>query len=197
MPVKLSYHNHPPYSWLFYPQDRGYTYRALDTINNLLDNIQILGNKSDFQDLNVIIKNYQYYGFDIKLPDVLNNNFEPNNCETIYYYDKYGKCYSYNAGGHGGKETLKNLRNHTVDTLKFGFAFHQQYVDYYPSAPSYISSNTALKSNGEYVEGYQLSASCNGGGANILTASQVKDIATQWTDRLGTYQPTWAYVDVQ
>lgn len=73
----------PPFLWILKPEAGGYPYKILKVIDSLLDNTYILNTKYDFQDLFVLLKNYQYHGPDIGLPEVIKNG-EPAPFDSWY-----------------------------------------------------------------------------------------------------------------
>ncbi len=172
----------PPYPWLLWPSN-GYNYKFLDSIKN-----------RGVNDLNVIIKQYQYYGFDRKLPDVLNELNEPDKF-VLYNCDKD------KAGGNGGRNSLKILRNHIVNTLGYGFALHEQYVDYYTNSPTYLNpiygyhyeANNSFDEGGKPLTGW---TDCQGNAAHIFKPSKTPDMLGIWSSKLKDFEPTWSYLDV-
>ncbi len=171
----------PPFPWLVYPSN-GYTYKYLDSLKNLGVN-----------DLNVIIKNYQQAGFDHENPDGLDTSGECN--KFTFWYD--GDCNQIQDAGLGGNATLQMLKNLVVDTLQYGFALHEQYVDYYTNSKTYIDhglSYAAIYSNGNpalnWINGCHDTA-------RVIKPSLAPSIASDWSSRLGNlFHPTWSYLDV-
>jgi hypothetical protein len=166
----------PPYPWLFWPNP-DYKYRYLDSLKN-----------RGVKDLNVIIKQYQFYGFDRKLPDVLKNgqpaDFEFYTCDNI------------KAGGQGSREHLIALRNHIVNDLGYGFALHEQYVDVYKNSPSYLATMEAKNSpdnGGGVVRNW---VNCEPETAHVFKPYYSPSVAKLWSSKLKDFLPTWSYLDV-
>ena len=184
--IVLSYG--PPYPWLIFPDPgpngNGYSYKYLDSIKH-----------RGVNDVNVIIKNYQYYGFDHRLPDVL-NGVQPNPFNTY----KDGDCKDVDAGSKGGEQTLKNLRDDIVQTLDYGFALHEQYVDYYPNSPTYSVHGESYESKMSGINGGAVLnwSNCDPPQAHVFKPSVVQNVCELWSSsqRIGYYHPTWSYLDV-
>ncbi len=166
----------PPYPWLLW-SNRDYKYRYLDSLKN-----------RGVEDLNVIIKQYQYYGFDMKLPDVLKNG-QPANFD-------YYTCDSVKAGGQGSRQHLIELRNHIVNDLGYGFALHEQYVDLYKNSPSYLVTMEAKKSpdngNGAVLNWIN----CEPETAHVFKSFYSLSETRLWSSKLKDFLPTWSYLDV-
>lgn len=166
----------PPYPWLLWSNPH-YKYRFLDSLKN-----------RGVNDLNVIIKQYQCYGYDIKLPDVLKNG-QPANFETY-------TCDSIEAGGQGSREHLIELRNHIVNDLGYGFALHEQYTDLYKNSPSYLATMEA-KNSLDNTEGAVLNwINCEPETAHVFKPHYSISMAELWSSRLKDFDPTWSYLDV-
>lgn len=201
----------PPYTWLSTPPSTNYLISAFlsdsrysspecttkvnlsnvkynSTSYKLLDLLK----EFDVEGLNVIIKQYQYYGYDIKLPDVLVGG-EPS---SIDYYN----CGTPGGGG-GSSSAMLLLRNHMVNDLGYGFGLHEQYVDYYPNSPTYATYGSAYeaKESPEKGGGAVLNwTNCESTTAHVFEPSSAPYFAYMWSGStyLGKFSPTFSYLDV-
>jgi len=179
--IVLSYG--PPYPWLLYPT-RGYAYRFLDSLKHRrVDSIAVL------------VGNWSYYGREGGLPDILDNEGNPNPFVT-----SEENCAPEYGGGRGGKGTLQALQRHVVDTLKYDFSLYLNYVDYYRSSPTFRTRGGyahAARSPGvilSYVPGWESCSEIT----LVLKPSQIWNIADSLGSRMQSlYKPNWTYLDVQ
>jgi len=171
-----------PYPWLLTLGDHAnpYPYKLLDSLNSLS-----IGN------LAVIMQVYQAYGYDQRLPDVL----EYSSGNPGAFLSGFIWC---GTPGIGSKSDLFALRNQVVNTLGFGFGLHQNYFEYYPSS-NWVNSHGGDATFGMKNPGSDVAT-------NILTCTEralvfkptkVAQVATDWATHIqGWYNPNWTYLDV-
>ncbi|MBC7288467.1 MAG: hypothetical protein H5T86_10575, partial [Armatimonadetes bacterium] len=78
----------------------------------------------------IIIHNWQRAGYDVQYPDVIPAN-----------------------EGLGGDEALRRLCK-TANSIGHRIALHENYVDFYPDAPSFTEDDVALDSDGKWVKAW-------------------------------------------
>ncbi len=122
-----------------------------------------------FRDLQVIRHDWQRYGYDVKLPDTT----PPN--------PAYG-------GEQGMLAYLAGARS-----LGYRVALHQNYLDYYPDAPSYDPGKVALKSDGSPVFGWL--HPLTGVQAHQLKPTEARGVMENYAPTIASYGPSASYLD--
>lgn len=136
-------------------------YGNFDRINETLDTYHAYG----MDKVIAIIHRWQRYGFDTKLPDI----FPPD-------------------PQRGGLETMRDLiRRATEHGQKV--ALHENYVDVYPSAPSWNEKNLMRTSGGQFQEAWADSKHCSPS-RMLDSANKVMPVIAE------QLKPTAAFLDV-
>jgi hypothetical protein len=168
----------PPFPWLLYPDPikNGFAYRLLDSIK-----------QRGVENIAVIIKNYQYYGFDHGLPVVLDPAGNPNPFT-------YRQCDKIDYGGQGSRSSLDSLR-HRADSLNYSFAFHEDYLVNTVTTPPDLSHLAMDPNNNPIVIGPL--PNCYNDYFHITKPSIARNDAGEWAGKLSYYyHPSWSYLDV-
>lgn len=206
----------PPYTWILKP-DRWH-YNRTDIKNdprytkysNYIDDPGVIYNgnyklfhllhKIGVRGLNVIVKKYQFAGFDRQLPSVLQ---DAGGFKSPALTGMDGECpQGLDSYLNGGKPYMDSLRVALVNTLSYGFGLHEQYVDIYTNAVGWYTINNVSKDS-YGLERKNWNTNCPleappDGYSRVIKPTLSNSWAYIWSSSqyLGQFNPTFSYLDV-
>lgn len=176
----------PPYTWMFSPPKCSqYNYDYFQEIKN-----------RGVNDLGVIIKNYQKYGYDSGYPEILpandwDKNNDPRSPECSNYLHP---CKNTN----NSKNQLLIDETDLLHNLGYTFALHENYVEVYENGSnSYSKDDISVNSEGRPVRGWAEGGCTKQDTSYKINTDKAKNYLATWSEKIRkSINPDFGYLDV-